>query len=528
MKKILFAALLSAMPAMLTAQSAVDAYTLSQSDTRGTARFMSMGGAFTALGGDLSTLTQNPAGIGVYRRSEIGVTLDISPSKFTTIGTEKIGETQTKVACNNFGYVGSIHLPGALRTFNWGASYNRAASFNRVFSAYNNPTQTSLSNYIAAYTTAPEADLNFDDGYNPYLDSDLDWLSILGYNTYMINPTADGGYQGLFQDGTHGDAGTIYRESGYVDEYAIDFGGNVSDVVYWGIGFGITDMDYKLYSDYSESMSGARIASEQGMATGNAEFDLQNWRHISGSGWNFKAGVIVRPINELRLGFAVHTPTWYSLTNSGVGTLAYKYSNIGAPLSDRNPLQGDEETDETYYNFRLKSPWRMMVGAAAVIGSQAIVSLDYERQAYGDMSVQYENGWGEYLTDEYVRQDIKDYFKATDIIRLGVEYRVTPAFSLRAGYSYATTNVKEEANDGTLEIITSQGPSPSYVFNKDTYSISFGLGYRYQAFYIDGAYVYRNRKSTYHAFTDFDGHAAPTADLTQSTNSVVLSCGFKF
>ena len=83
----------------MSAQSAVDEYSLSQTETRGTARFMAMGGAFTALGGDLSTLTQNPAGIGVYRRSEIGATLDITPSKFTTQSPGyKISQSQTKVA----------------------------------------------------------------------------------------------------------------------------------------------------------------------------------------------------------------------------------------------------------------------------------------------------------------------------------------------------------------------------------------------------------------------------------------------
>ena len=60
------------------AQSSIDAYTLSQGELRGTARFMSMAGAFTALGGDISTLNQNPAGIGVYRGSDVGLTLDIN------------------------------------------------------------------------------------------------------------------------------------------------------------------------------------------------------------------------------------------------------------------------------------------------------------------------------------------------------------------------------------------------------------------------------------------------------------------
>ena len=88
---------------------------LSQTELRGTARFMSMGGAFTALGGDLSTLTQNPAGIGVYRRSEIGATLDISPRKITSeTNSTKESMSKTKVYCNNFGYVGTARLDGIM------------------------------------------------------------------------------------------------------------------------------------------------------------------------------------------------------------------------------------------------------------------------------------------------------------------------------------------------------------------------------------------------------------------------------
>ncbi len=221
MKRKLMMAVLAAVPAILMAQSAPDVYMLSQTDLRGTARFMSMGGAFTALGGDLSTLTQNPAGIGVYRRSEIGATLDISPKKITSqTGSNKIGTSKTKAYCNNFGYVGTARFDGILRTFSWGASYNRLASFDRNYRAYNASAATSLSDYVAAYTDAKESDMMFnkETGYNPYLDSDIDWLSILSYSSFMINPTGSNTYRGLSQNGTVGDALSEVRESGYVDE----------------------------------------------------------------------------------------------------------------------------------------------------------------------------------------------------------------------------------------------------------------------------------------------------------------------
>ena len=110
-RKIYTTLALSALTAMtLSAQSAFDIYQLSQGDLRGTARFMSMGGAFTALGGDLTTLSQNPAGIGVYRYSEIGATLDINLQGVTSdFLSNKEKQNQTKVACNNFG-LSLIHI----------------------------------------------------------------------------------------------------------------------------------------------------------------------------------------------------------------------------------------------------------------------------------------------------------------------------------------------------------------------------------------------------------------------------------
>ncbi len=514
----------------MMAQSAVDAYNLSQTELRGTARFMSMGGAFTALGGDLSTLNQNPAGIGVYRRSEIGATLDISPRTISTQSPEaRYDMSRTKAYCNNFGYVGTIRLSGDMRTFSWGVSYNRIASFDRSYNSYNGSTATSLSNYIAGYTNSDESALNFGSNYNPYRDSNEDWLSILAYNTFLINPVGNKQYQGLYENGvTQGDSYSEIRETGYVDEYAIDFGGNVNDCVYWGLGFGITDLSYTLNALYSESMQDAQVPTASGQVVrGNAGFELGNWRAISGSGWNFKAGVILKPVQQLRIGLAVHTPTWYSLSQEGKATLDYSYLNPNAAETSDNPYTGSEYTDDYYYNFRMNAPWKFMAGVAGVIGNSAIVSLDYERQAYGDMTVSYQDNWGSYTKDDYVTDDIKNYFKATDIIRVGLEYRLTSNFSARAGYNHSTTNVKSDAANDQLEIYTS-GMYPSYVFNKDTNAYSLGLGYRYKAVYLDAAYVHTRKSATFHAYTSFADVQAPQTDYTQKTNSIVLSLGFKF
>ncbi len=519
MNKLLTAIAVLTMPAIVSAQSPVDAYNLSQSDMRGSARFMSMGGAFTALGGDISTINQNPAGLGVYRRSEISLTLDLSPQKITsTSATDKISRSQTNFNCDNFGYVGTVELDGAVRSLSWGVSFNRAASFERSYKAYNGIASSSLTNYIADYTNGiKSSDMLFGKDYNPYINTDIDWLSILAYNSYLINPVSDTSYKGLWGEGTSGDSYAEIRESGYIDEYSVDFGGNVEDVVYWGLGIGFTDLKFDQRSYYSENMQNADIYGEQGITKGDAYYDLYDSKRITGSGWNLKLGVIVKPVNELRIGLAFHTPTWYSLSTDEYAETYYEHSTIS----------GEEYTENAYYNFRLNSPWKMMVGVAGVIGSKGLVSFDYERQSFADMSTKYQDGWDSYTTDDFVKDKIKSYYKATNIFRLGAEYRVTPKFSVRAGYNYSTTNVKDEAQQGALEVLTS-GMNPSFVTNKSTNAISCGLGYRYQAFYVDAAYVYRNRKSTFHAYSDLPGYVvAPKAELSEINHSVILTLGFK-
>lgn len=513
------------------AQSAVDAYNLTHTELRGTARFVGMGGAFTSLGGDLSTLGQNPAGIGIYRRNEIGATLDISIRGYKTTSQSTASDNETKCMFDNVGYIGSISLPGTMKNFNWGVSYSRLNSFDRMSQGYMHPTGTSLSNYIASYTNGvPSSDILLTENYNPYSQSGEDWLSILAYNSYMIsNVGNDTQYAGLFQNGTDGDAEYATHEWGYTDEYNIDFGGNISDIVYWGIGVGIIDMQYSRQTVYNESMANAAVydQSTDAITSGNAYFNLANEQYINGTGANLKLGLIVRPIDELRIGVAVHTPTWLHLTHGGIGDVTqYNYT----PNGSNNTLSGDTYTDNFDFSSRLNTPWRFMIGASTVIGGRAILSADYERVAYNDMKMKEQN-YGRFgsnfVDNEYANADIKDYFRAANIIRIGAEYRVTPGFSVRAGYNYQQSAVKQDAADGSMTIYTS-GTNPSYTFNKDTQSISLGLGYRYKAWYIDATYQHVHQGATFHAYTNFDTSVAPTASVSNNFNNIIISTGLKF
>lgn len=509
----------------------IDAYNVSQSDLRGTARFMSMAGAFGALGGDLSTLTQNPAGIGVYRSSEIALTLDFDFQNTMTQGLYK--ESQTKVYCNNFGYVGSLNLGGdLLKNFNWGATYSRKASFDRNYSGYFPSMPTSLSNYIASFTNGcPVSELAFDEGYDPYDGySSPDWLSVMAYNSYLINPVGNTSYyNGLFNSSTIADSEFAVSERGYIDEYSINFGGNFADLIYWGLGIGINDLSFSQATYYNEHLNNATFPSDNSgnMTNGYAEFSLNNIKEISGSGYNIKLGVIVKPVDELRFGLAVHTPTWYSLNQSFDSSIEYLYSPK-IDIEDDGAYQFVQPSYIPYFEYSLRSPWKFMLSAAGVIAGRFIVSADYEHDAYDSMTL---SGTGRnFDTYDLQNQDIKTYFQSANSFRIGAEYRVTPNLSMRAGYSFTGDNVKNVAmyQSNTSEYIYTYGTDPSYTFNKTTQYFTCGIGYRFGRFYADVAFAHRNREAQYQPFTKFDNKIIPTAKVEQNDNNLIISVGYKF
>lgn len=544
-KYILFIAAIGSTLGM-NAQSAMDAFTASQSQLRGTARYVSMGGAFGALGGDLSTLNQNPAGLGVYRSSEFGATLDVDFLNATmkNTGYNPMSQSQTSASCNNFGYAGSMRTGSdVMPYFAWGATYNRIMSYDRKYKGYFPTLPTSWTNYVASFSGgySPQQ-LWGTETYDPFFDSNVPWISALAYNSYLINQLPGGGYTGLMQAGSWGDAAIEVCEQGYLDEYSINFGGNFSNMFYWGIAFGINDISYKQTSYYDEKIKDALVQENEeslDLVTGDAEWGIKNLQTVSGTGFNVKLGLIFKPINEFRLGFAVHTPTWYNLTyNSnawtdyGLGKIENdKFYTIDSMVGEENPYA---TTTNGYWDRKLKSPWRLMASAAGVIGGRFIISADYVYEAYSSMS--YSDEYGE-LTD--ISNDIKRYYQPTNELRLGAEFRITPSWSVRAGYNYKSSASKTAVRDG-MDYIYTVGTQSMNEFKGDRNTYSVGLGYRTGGFYIDAAFVHSTQNSSWSAFSSFptrveggydlaaNALTAPRGTITTNHNNLVVSLGFKF
>ena len=546
----ILSAIVATLPVLAYSQTAIDAFQLSHSDLRGTARYMSMGGAFGALGGDLSTLHNNPGGIGLYRKSELGVTLNIEASSIksaTSIMTQST--SQTKVSVPNFGYVGAAWLGNdVMPYFTWGVSYGRIVNMNRRYKGQAR-MNGSLYNYVAQYSDGYTSNQLSAEGTDNggYSSPDyIPWLSILSYNGMAINPIGSTSqYQGPWQNdhvNSNGDRTPStgisefdVDEHGYVDEYAIDFGGNIMNTVYWGMGFGITDIELTQNTHYTEDIKNAVImdpTAELGdLKIGNANTTLSNYKHIDGTGFNFKLGVIVRPINALRIGFAFHTPTYYNINQSSGADLNYDYTFFNPDGHNIN-YSG---TPNEYRSWKLRTPWRMQVSAAGIIGTSGIISMEYEYRPYQNMNLR--SDYGDELTN--YNQDIKTYYKAANILRFGAEYRILPQLSIRAGYVHESTPTGTAISNNEVTVYTSNpddtGTNPAYTLDNSTQYITCGLGYRYKNFSIDAAYVYKHRTSEYHSFTPNDAFdtagltATPyQAKLTENYNNIVLTATLRF
>ena len=542
MKKKVLAMLLCGLPLLINAQDAFDVLQMSQTELRGTSRFQSMAGAFGALGGDLSTLTQNPAGIGVYRSSDLGVTLSLDFNS-TKAGVDKINETKFNV--NNVGYVGAIRLNSeSVPNLNFGFTYNRLQSFNRHYIGGVANIPTSMSNFVAdEFVNVPgftDGDLYWDDDYNPYFDGYAPWAAVTMFDMTTQNGgyvgiinSNDGYMQGLFGQGTTGNAYYEVEERGHADEYNIGFGGNIANKLYFGLDFGILDLDYKSYQTYEEDLNNAYVmADDIDLFTSpiinentRADWNLTNYLHTSGTGVNFKFGLIWKPIQALRFGAAFHTPTYYDMRDTylvSANLLAYE---------DNNLLYRASKSSNDGYNYSgtytIKTPWHFMGSVAGVIGTNAILSMDYEYVANETMRI------GDDRNNDYpdVTDNVKANFKPSHIIRIGGEYRLTPNWSVRAGYSYKTTQVEKGVDEYEYNIAT-VGTNPAYQYDNAVHNITGGFGYRYQKFYADLAYVHKMRKSVYNAFSpindDYGYEPNVSADVTDHNNRISLTLGMRF
>jgi hypothetical protein len=488
--KLLLLAIITGSFSLVHAQNEMDALRFSQFFYGSTARSMSMGGAFTALGGDFSTLGLNPGGIGVYRAGEFSITpvfnFNQATANYLDTSTD---EFKYSFGIENLGFVGVLKTgreSGWIST-NFGIGFNRVQDFNRniIMRGYN--PYTSMADYFLDW-----ADGTYPEDLDPYWER-------LAFDSYVIDTIS---FPNFYE--TYVPLGTEHNQtrnySGSMTEWNFSLGGNFDNKLFIGASLGIVSV---FYSDrYSHTETDVNDFNDF------TQFTFRRRVTTNGSGFNFKFGAIYKPIEFIRIGGSIHLPTFFKLEDEESSSMesqfdtgefyqAYPTTSTGARMGSR------------FKEYAIHSPLRANAGAALIFGKRGLVSVDYEYVDYSIMRLRETDGEYDYLTEN---DQIRASYKPTSNLRLGAEYRLGN-IALRGGL----------ARYGS--------PFQSNQMNADaSYFVkSLGIGVRESNFFADFGYAISslNENEYLYYYEGMPEESLPSEN-SYKRSSFKLTVGFRF
>lgn len=410
----------------------------SSSDFGGTAKFNSMAGSMGALGGDLSAITINPAGTGVFISGDVAATLSVQNNKNNS---NLFGSSfESSYTNTNLGQIGGVVSFDTGNTSPW----------KFVNLAFNYSTKN-LENYVQT-----PGNSNISEAVK-YLNS-----SNVEVNDNLVY------------------SGHAYDRTGTASNLNVSLGGNYENKIYLGAGLNFKSADFDQSDFYQSELSGlGEYAYYQKQYSPYRE---------SSNGFSASVGIIGKINNNIRLGVAVESPTFWNLTRT--------YTEYGFNSND-NVVYGIY--DETR---KLTTPMKLTLSGAVVASKNFAVNVDY---TLGVTKPKYKvEGSAETQLNNYFSSD----YKNTSDLRVGAEYRVA-GFRLRGGYGLEASPFK----NSSILAYNSTGVSGSYGLNSPFVgkreTLAGGLGYDFKAFYIDAGI--QSITSTYDNVF-YGGDYAVTAD----------------
>ena len=499
---------LCGMPAM--AQETYENTRLIDNDLNGTARYVGMGGAMEALGADISTMSSNPAGIGLFRKSKVDLSLGLvsqqDATKFNSLD-------KTNASFDQLGFVYVLNKTSN-SGFNVGFNYHKSRNFDQILGAANTLTNASQNKLTyqkyrnKIFTDKKSMTYNQIDGL--YMDNLLYNKDAGKYYNYPAT-------------------GYLYNEEnkGYISEYDVSLSGNINNRVYLGLTFGLHDVHYRNYSEYTENFV-ANADKIPGLT-------LNDNREITGTGYDVKFGAIFRPFDEnaFRVGVYVNTPTWYDLTTSNYSAMTDGTTTVPTRES---------------YDFRVDTPWKFGLSLGHTINNVVALGATYEYADYSTMSTRIKDGgyfdswYGTYYEsshkDDAMNAHTKATLKGVHTLKLGAEFKVMPEWSVRLGYNYLSAMFNEDgAKNGSIASPGSYyASSTSFVNWKDTNRFTCGVGYAHKNFNVDLAYQYSAQNGEYFPFMNYyegktpsnEDNIATATKVNNKRHQLLLTLGYRF
>lgn len=466
-------------------QSQADAFRISLTESGlSTGRSAGMAGSFGALGGDFSSIANNPAGLAVYRKSEIiytpGYFYNLQKSSYLGSENQDLGLGLTS---KSLGYVGVFENKSASRWINMtvAVGFNQLNRFNQ-------------STYVEGYNTTSSAidewlnDLN-NTGTAPdeiATSNAIKLESAMAWDTYLIDTLGNNYYSGWWQKGQN--QFLQLTESGKNNLSSIAFGGNYNNKLYLGATFSVSNIKYSSIKKYSETRGDLDTLSIL------SSFALAENLTTTGNGFDFKVGAIYRLNDFLRFGAYVHAPTLYTMSDAWRLELSSSFDGFGN--FDATPVEGA-------FDYTILTPAKLGASAAIMLKKAGAINIDYEYVDYTTMRMNGGNVYN-FATENAA---IKSDFQAATTLKVGVEARKDP-FRYRLGYAYSSNPYS-----------TASG------LNGESQLYSAGVGYRKDNFYIDFAFYTFSRRAIYSLY---DQTLTEPAKLTSSRSQFLVTVGFKF
>ncbi|QGK72633.1 OmpP1/FadL family transporter [Flavobacterium sp. SLB02] len=500
MKKILFLLITGLTVSVSHSQEVSDAIRYAQDNLTGTARFRAMSGAFGAVGGDLSSISVNPAGSAVFLNNQTGITFSNQNIK----NNSNYFGTQTSDKENSF----ILNQAGAVFVFNdhnpsnnWkkiaiGANYENTNNFNNsVFSAGTNPTN-SIDKYFLAFANGiPLKDVTQIDYRDQFYDEQQ---AAFGYYGKVIIPANPGDINGTQYLSNVPAGGKYYQEngfqtSGYNSKLSFNIATSYKDRIYLGANLNVHITDYRKTSSFFEKNDNPLQPTET-----ISDLTFNNDLYTYGNGFSFQLGAIAKVTESFRLGLAYESNTWYELYDELSQSLYTTTDVIGGQTKYYND---NPNIVNIYESYTLQTPGKTTFSAAYVFGKSGLISVDYSIKDYS-------NSKFKPTSDTRFRglnNDISNQLTTAGELRVGAEYKIKQ-LSLRGGYRFEGSPYKNGTTIGDLN------------------SYSGGLGYNFGGTRVDLAYSYLERKSNQGFFaTGFtDG-----ANITSKLNNVSLTLLFE-
>ncbi|MEP7278896.1 MAG: hypothetical protein ABI813_09660 [Bacteroidota bacterium] len=496
----------------------------------GTARTQAIGGAIGALGGDLTASYVNPAGLAFYKTKDVIVSPGYSffKNNINFRGTNNNGQNSSFF---NLGTSGAVFGSSDPRSAWNGKAFSIAVSTVANFNSHISYTgQNNFSSYGEQYAadaaSAASNGLSFDDMLN---DSDpsirVSAGTKLGIYTYLIDTLTVPGLpasenpqivsMAMWKNLKNGAPFLVtqqnsIRTNGGITEIALGFAATHTDRFYLGGSLGIPIVSYERNSVFTET-------DASGDPNNNFEHSTLTEKYSTrGVGVNIKLGAIYKPVDQLRVGLALHSPSFYGLKDSYYASMTTNTENYVLP----NNSTVTATTDQTLnlaptYKYDLSSPWRFIASAAYVIHEtedvkqqRGFITADIEYVTYKSNSYKTTGGDDNNSYYKDVNKAIKDYYKNAFNFRLGGEIKFNTIMA-RLGFSYYSNPYKESELKGKKMFV------------------SGGLGYRNKGLFLDLTYVHSITNDV-----DFPYRLPDKANTFATVNgiggNIAVTAGIKF